>query len=473
MENRLDDKQALLSQLPQVSRVLKHADVAPFLSQFSHEFVVHSVQSEIDAYRAQLLNFAGDKLPSKNPLDSIAKQVAARIGRMQRPSLRKVINATGVILHTGLGRAPLSADAQANLSQVVAGSCNIEIDLNTGLRGERTTHVEELLCFLTGSEAACVVNNNAAAVLLVLNTLAFQKETIVSRGQLVEIGGAFRIPEVMEKSGTKMVEVGTTNKTHLRDYEQALTAATGLVCVVHTSNYRVQGFTKEVGLGELSHLAGEKGVPLMQDLGGGILVDLQQFGLPHEPVARESIAAGVDIVTFSGDKVLGGPQCGIIIGKKKCVELIRRNPLMRALRCDKLVYAVLEPTLKQFITKDGLTKTNSVLRMLLQLEKNLAERAQRILHALTALNGKNMTIAIENTTAEMGSGAMPLEEIPSKAVSISVKTMSIRVLAQKFREFTPAIVGYVRDERLFLDLRTVYADDDNTLISAVKQILKS
>lgn len=465
-------KQKKLAGLPQVSKMLSEPLLSPYLSEFSHDYVVFCIQREIDACRKQLLGNDGEK-STGDLAKRLARKIVARLGRSKAPSLKRVINATGIILHTGLGRAPFSETARENLENIAAGYCNVEVDLDSGKRGDRGAHVEEMLRFLTGAEAACVVNNNAAAVLLALNTLAFQKETIVSRGQLVEIGGSFRIPEIMEKSGTRMVEVGTTNKTHLRDYEQAIADSTGLICAVHTSNYRIQGFTHEVDVTELARLAHLKDLPLMQDLGGGILTDLRTFGLPHEPVAKSSLAAGVDVVTFSGDKVLGGPQCGIIAGKKKYLDLIRANPFMRALRCDKMVYAVLEPTLKGFLNPDRLADDNEVFHLLLQTREELFGRAERLAGLCGNLGVGGLVVSVEKTSARMGSGAMPLEKIPSAAISLHVENVSVERLARRLREAPPPVVGYVRNERLFLDLRAVSKKEDELLGTILSEILTS
>ncbi|MFQ5676873.1 MAG: L-seryl-tRNA(Sec) selenium transferase, partial [bacterium] len=387
-----------------------------------------------------------------------------------RPSLQRAINGTGIILHTGLGRAPLSTDAKENLLQVAEGYCNLELDLQTGKRGNRNSHVEELLCHLTGAEAACVVNNNAAAVLLALNTLCFGKEAIVSRGQLIEIGGSFRIPEVMEKSGAVMVEVGTTNKTHLKDYEKAICGQTGLLCLVHPSNFRVQGFTAEVSHADVVKLAARYDIPVLQDLGGGILVDLRDFGLPYEPVVQESVKSGLDVITFSGDKVLGGPQSGILVGKKTYIDEIKRNPLMRALRCDKLIYAALEATLRLFLQRGELASRNLVFKLLLMSVDELQKRAETLKKKLSEAV-KNTTIAIEDTRVEIGSGALPLEELPSKAISLRSRTIPTEILAQKFRTHTPPVIGYIREDRLFFDLRTVLANEDEVLLASCQKIL--
>lgn len=464
-------KQKLFSQFPQVDQILQHSQLQSYLSKFSHEFVLKSVQTTVDHIKSELLQKEASNDVSRKSLEQ--KIVNGSLEKMQRilqPSLQRAINCTGIILHTGLGRAPLIKEAKDNIAKVAEGYCNLELDLDSGKRGERGFHVEELLCYLTGAEAACVVNNNAAAVLLSLNTLCFGKEAVISRGQLIEIGGSFRIPEVMEKSGAKMVEVGTTNKTHLKDYEKAISKNTGLICVVHPSNYRVKGFTADVSLLELVKLAAKHNIPVIQDLGGGVLIDLRKYGLPYEPVAKESVELGLDVVTFSGDKVLGGPQAGIIVGKKKYVDQIKSNPLMRALRCDKLIYAALEPTLKLYLKEEELLNRNRVLKMVLEPLDTINRRAIDLKSKLSSVV-KGCQIKVEDTCVEIGSGALPLEELPSKAISLRSDAISTEMLAQKFRTQTPPIIGYIRDDRLFFDMRTIFEDERDMLLTACINIL--
>lgn len=463
----MDKHQKQLAAIPQISQILNHPALESYLATYCHDFVVLAVQKATNAVRKTILNGGRGAPRTRAKIqEQIVREAVSQLEQSLRPSLRKVINATGIILHTGLGRAPLPKEALRNIQKVAEGYCNLEFELGSGKRGKRTAHVEALLCHLTGAEAACVVNNNAAAVLLTLNTLAFAKETIVSRGQLVEIGGSFRIPEVMAKSGTRMVEVGTTNKTHLKDYQKALSPDTSLICVVHPSNYRVQGFTKEVPLSELVEFAQGHDLPVMQDLGGGILFDLRKHGLPYEPVARESIAAGVDVSTFSGDKVLGGPQSGIIVGKKKCLDLIKSNPLLRALRCDKLVYAALEPTLKHYLQQEQLPELSQVFRMLLEPVEHVEKRAERVRAKVCQVRSEAVEVGVVDSTVQMGSGALPLEALPSKALCLSSSSTAIEKLARAFRMCEPALVGYVRDDRLFFDLRTVPEEDEPAMIAA-------
>ncbi len=467
------NKQEVLSKLPQVNQVLNEDRIQAILTKLNHEFVTWQIQKEIEKLRTTLKQNSVETVTRAQLLDQVVESTLHSIQYLLQPRLRRVINATGIILHTGLGRAPLSQEARENLIKISEGYCNLELDLEKGKRGDRVKHVEDLLCYLTGAEAACVVNNNAAAVLITLNTLCNGKEVIISRGQLIEIGGSFRLPEVMAKSGAKMVEVGTTNKTHLSDYENAITENTGLLFVAHPSNYRVLGFTAAVPIKELVKLGQKYHIPVAFDLGGGVLVDLRRFRLPYEPVVRENVELGVDVISFSGDKVLGGPQSGIIVGKKKHIQAIKSNPLMRAIRCDKLTYAVLEPTLKQYLHEKTLSQKNRVFQMLLEPLENLETRAKKIKNTIEERGlDKNVEIVIEDTYVQIGSGAMPLEELPSKAILIFTKKWPIEEIALKFRCFEPPIVGYVKNDSLFLDLRTVHPDEDEFLIKAIVQIFK-
>ncbi len=374
------------------------------------------------------------------------------------PSLRPVINATGIILHTGLGRAPLSGAATDNLNRVMHGYSCVELDLETGKRGERTDHVRRLLCELTGAENALLVNNNAAAVFLALNTLAFGREAIISRGQLIEIGGSFRLPEVMQKSGVIMREVGTTNKTKLADYENAINDNTGVIVVAHTSNYRVLGFTAEVELQALCDLAHARNIPVLHDLGAGVIVDLRQFGLPYEPLVQDSVAAGADVITFSGDKVLGGPQSGLIVGKRDWLDKIHKNPIMRAVRCDKLIYAAMEATLKIFF-KNNVTAEHAVLRMMTEPVGQVRKRAEAILSDLPGEVIDKFRIEIRDSEGQFGSGALPLERLPGLALVLTPPRYDAESLARQLRTGDPPIVGYIQDDKVWLDMRTVRDED--------------
>ncbi|RMF62255.1 MAG: L-seryl-tRNA(Sec) selenium transferase [Calditrichaeota bacterium] len=469
MKTRLN--KSPLSLLPSVHQVLERPEMQAAADKYHRDFVLWTVQKEIDELRRELRSQKAARFDSRTAiLDEIVKRSLAGIEGKLKPSLRKVVNATGVILHTGLGRAPLSDSVRENVMRVTEGYCSLEIDLESGKRGDRTRHIEEILCFLTAAEAACVVNNNAAAVLLSLNTLCFGKEAIISRGQLIEIGGSFRMPDVMAKSGVIMVEVGTTNKTHFNDYVDAITENTGLLCFVHPSNYRIKGFTAEVGLGELVRIGREHGIPVFEDLGGGILVDLREYGLPYEPVVRESVECGADVVTFSGDKVFGGPQAGLIVGKRKYIEQIKRNPLMRALRCDKMTYAALEATLKLFLDKTRLPERNRVLTLMTLDQTALSQRASELARRITAGEPKELEVEVVDAVSQIGSGALPLEELPSKAVRLRSPRLGVEGLARLFRLHTPPVLGYIRNDWLYFDVRTFLPGEEDLLVSAVGDV---
>lgn len=451
--------------IPGVDRVLSDRAIQKLAKRCGTSFLTDMIRQAIDRVRGMMHDGEAVGTSREALIKWIVGDVERELAERFAPSLRRVVNATGVILHTNLGRAPLSDVAVKHVVDIAGSYSNLELDLETGQRGSRTTLVEKLLCELTGAEAAAIANNNAAAVLLALNTLAGGKEAIVSRGQLVEIGGAFRIPDIMVRSGAQLVEVGTTNRTHLSDYENALTENTGVMLAVHPSNYKVMGFTAEVALADMVVLGRQRGVPVAHDLGGGVLVNLRDYGLPYEPLVSDSISAGADVVMFSGDKVLGGPQCGIIVGKKDVVEQIRKNPLMRALRCGKLTYAALEATLKLFLNPEALAREHPTLRMLTEPVTTLEQRGQRLLQMIGEL--EEFTCELVESQAQTGSGALPLENIPSVAVAISGG--DILSLATALRRRDPPVICYVRDDQLFLDLRTIRDDEVGIVGDAVKQ----
>jgi L-seryl-tRNA(Ser) seleniumtransferase len=447
--------------------VLASGQVGALLERYRRIFVVDAVRLALDEVRQGLLQ--SKDVPEREPLlERVISRVVAIAEAWQQPSLRRAINATGVVLHTGLGRAPLPAAAVQAL-QAAAGYANLEFDLSSGKRGERVLHVEELVCAASGAEAVAVVNNNAAAVLIALNVLAQGREAVISRGQLVEIGGSFRMPDVIAASGAQMREVGTTNRTHLRDYEQALSEKTGAILVVHPSNYRVCGFTAEVEIEGLAELAQRAQVPLIYDLGGGVLYDLAQFSLPSEPVVRTELEKGADLVTFSGDKVLGGPQAGIIAGRRNYVEAIRNHALMRVLRCDKLIYAALEATFSLYRLENGaLTQALPVLRMLCAPIGELEARATRLLQALGAEAVEVLSAEVVESQSQAGSGALPLEELPSRAVVLRPPSGGAEALARQLRLAAVPIVGRIVRERLLLDMRTVVDGDVEEIAVALR-----
>jgi L-seryl-tRNA(Ser) seleniumtransferase len=390
----------------------------------------------------------------------IAEHCGARLEKEMRPSQRRVFNLTGTVLHTNLGRSPLPEEAIAATAESLRDPSNLEFELESGARGDRTDHVRGWLKRLTGAEAATVVNNNAAAVLLALNTLASGKDVIVSRGELIEIGGAFRIPEIMAGSGAILKEVGTTNRTHAADYERAITGNTGLLLKVHTSNYKVVGFVADVGLADLVAIGKKHAVPVMEDLGSGALVDLSQYGLPKEPVVAERISLGADLVTFSGDKVLGGPQAGLIVGAAAALNQLSRNPLHRALRCGKLTIAALEATLRLYRESATLAEDLPTLRFFTRPLADMEKMGRQLMPALGEALGPAFRLSLLDSTSQVGSGALPTEEIPTKAIAVEHDTMGANQVADRFRRARPPIIGRVRDERFLLDLRTIFDPAD-------------
>ncbi len=384
------------------------------------------------------------------------RAAVARMEAQQPLSMRPVVNATGVVLHTNLGRALLAQQAVAAVTEAATNAVNLEFDLERGERGERDAHVAEDLCALTGAEAATVVNNNAAAVLLALNTLAEGREVIVSRGELIEIGGSFRIPDVLAKSGARLREVGTTNRTHLRDYAAAINEQTALLLKVHTSNYRIVGFTSVVSLAELVQLGRERGIAVIEDLGSGALVDLSAYGLPKEPVVAERIRSGADVVSFSGDKLLGGPQAGILVGQRDLIERINRNPLKRALRCDKLTLAALGATLRLYRTAPDLAHALPTLHWLTRPLAEMDAVGQAAMPRLRAVLGDGFQIKLEDSESEIGSGALPIETLPTKVISITHQQHGAQDIARLFRHARPPIIGRIHSDRFLLDLRGIF-----------------
>ncbi|HPG39345.1 MAG TPA: L-seryl-tRNA(Sec) selenium transferase [bacterium] len=461
----------ILQLLPSIDSLLNDAKARLLADKFSRKVVKSTCHTILQELREKLIH---DDNAVKQTRREFSEFILARAESLLTgefsSSLVPVINATGVILHTGLGRAPLSSAARKNVARVMRDYCSLEIDLTDGKRGERTEHVRSLLCRLTGAESALVVNNNAAAVFITLNSLSFGREAVISRGQLVEIGGSFRIPDVMEKSGAIMREVGTTNKTKAGDYVKAINSQTGALVAAHTSNYRIMGFTEEVGLEELVRIAAPHNIPVIHDLGGGVLVDLQQFGLPYEPLVQDSITAGADVVTFSGDKVLGGPQCGIIVGKKSLLDRIHANPIMRIVRCDKLTYAALEATLKSYFQPHKIIKTNKTLKLLTASPASVRNKAEKLVEALPAAVRDRYKIMIEESQAQTGSGALPLEQIASYAVTLQEAGAGIDDMAAQLRNNNPPVLGYIKNGRLYLDLRTVGKQQINQVAMAIERL---
>ena len=451
-----------LRALPSVDRVLGHPLVQEALHSYRRELVVGLVRARLDEARA--LVRAGKPSPT---LEEVAQGVAQRAASLGRPAPLPVINATGVVLHTNLGRAPLSAAALAAVAEAARSYSNLELDLASGERGSRQAHVQGLLTALTGAEAALVVNNNASAVLLGLGALCQGREVVVSRGEAVEIGGGFRIPDVLRQSGCTLVEVGTTNRTYLRDYEAALTDATGALLKVHASNFRVIGFTHSVEVAELAALGRARGVPVLYDVGSGCLLPTEPLGLAHEPTPQEAVAAGADLVFFSGDKLLGGPQAGIVVGRRELVARLERHPLARAVRIDKLGLAALTATLVHYLRGEALEQV-PVWRMLAAPAAALEARARRWVEAI---GPRAQTVAAQST---VGGGSLPGETLPTTAVAMACRHLArgAEGVAPPQRTGTPPVVARIEEDRVVLDPRTVLPEEDDALLAAVRGALK-
>ena len=453
-----DQTATLLRELPSVDRLLKHSGCERLLTRYNREYITAQCRAVLDNIRNEVRRGAAVNCSEA----AVLARVENTIFIDSQPGHKPVVNATGTILHTNLGRAVLPRAAIDAILAVADRPINLEYDLAAGKRGKREETLQNLLVELTGAEAATVVNNNAAAVLLGLNTIAEGKEVIVSRGELIEIGGAFRIPEIMAKSGAVLREVGATNRTHPADYENAINEKTALLLKVHTSNYKVVGFTAEVSLEQLVALGQKHHLPVMEDLGSGAFVDLSHYGLPKEPVVAERIQTGADVVTFSGDKILGGPQAGLIVGKRDLIARINRNHLQRALRCGKLTLAALEATLRRYRQSPNIVEEIPTLRAFTRSLEEIRKTGEDLLPDLRSALGNEFAVRLEESTAQIGSGALPTEELPTLVVSIGHQKLSANAIAQKFRAANPPIIGRINDDRFLLDLRTIF--DANDLI---------
>ncbi len=462
-------KQELLRNLPKIDEMMLRLERTDRLAGFSRELVKEACRSVVEELRGRILADTAKtkelRLPTK---EAAAERAAAIVEGFGAYRLRRVINATGVILHTNLGRAPLCREALERVVEVSRGYSNLEYDLEQGERGLRYDHIRRLLCALTGAEDALVVNNNAAAVLLVLNSLAEGREAIVSRGELVEIGGEFRIPDVMAKSGARLKEVGTTNRTRLADYERAITPETGLILKVHTSNFRVVGFTEEADLASLVELGKRRGLTVMDDLGSGCFVELDRYGLEREPTVRDCVAAGVDVVTFSGDKLLGGPQAGIILGRRNVLERIRNNPLNRALRIDKLTLAALEATLVKYLRPEEALSDIRVLRALTEPLEGVRKRARRLAALVRRDLPEGMSVSLVDGMSMAGGGSLPMREIPTVLVGVRTARLSSAALEERLRRGALPVIVRVADDMVLIDLRTIDPEEVPLIRTALK-----
>jgi L-seryl-tRNA(Ser) seleniumtransferase len=463
---------AILRQIPSVDKLLATPGVQDLLVRHPRWAVLEAIRETLASHRSRTQAGAVTAEAAHRLLEPTAllAEVEAATRRKAGGSLRPVINATGVVIHTNLGRAPLAPSVLAAIDAAARGYSNLEFDLASGLRGSRQVHVEELLRALTGAEAALVVNNNAAALLLAVNTLANNREVIISRGELVEIGDAFRIPDVMTRAGGRLREVGTTNRTHLADYEQAIGPETALILKVHRSNFLLLGFTAEVEGADLATLARRNGLPLVEDLGSGALLDFSAFGLRREPQVGDAIRAGVDLVTFSGDKLLGGPQAGILVGRRDLIARIRRNPLARTVRIDKLCLAGLEATLRLARHPEKARQEIPVLRMLSETADAVGDRAEALAAALRSVV-PDALCSVEDGASEVGGGALPLQALPSRVLVLRPGRERANVLEARLRTGEPPVLVRVQDDRLLLDLRTVALEEGPGLLAALRAAL--
>jgi L-seryl-tRNA(Ser) seleniumtransferase len=455
-----------------MDRVLAFLEGDKALATAPRPLVREAAQAFLDGLREEIKSgLVADE--TALAFDALAPRIACFVRAYARPRLRRVLNATGVVVHTNLGRSVLPESAVTAVADACRHYSNLEFDLATGQRGSRHSHIEHILCTLTGAEAAMAVNNNAAAVLLTLETLCKGREVVVSRGQLVEIGGSFRVPEVMAKSGAILKEVGATNRTHLRDYEAAIGPETAALMRVHTSNFRMIGFTKEVPLDELVALGRERGLPVIEDLGSGTLFDFAQAGLPGEPTVREVVAAGADVVTFSGDKVLGGPQAGIIVGKRELVEAIKKNQLARALRLDKMTLAALEAVLRLYLDPEKARREIPTLAMICATPEELSRKARSLAMAVRKAVGDRYDVRVRPGSSRVGGGAFPERDLPTSLVCLYRKNSSLAVdeLRARLLDTDPPLVGRVEDDAFCLDPRTLTKDEFPLAAQALAQVL--
>jgi L-seryl-tRNA(Ser) seleniumtransferase len=465
VEKYMNEKQKLLSILPSVDEILKSKQGMEWLSTYPRRFVLQAIRETIDSRRKEIIEGRSADLSEEVMLADIENVIE----KLSSYSLRPLINATGVVIHTNLGRSVLSEKALENIKQVSESYSNLEYDIEEGKRGKRYVHIKRILREITGAEGALVVNNNAAAVLLCLNTLSKGKEVIVSRGELVEIGGSFRMPEIMAASGAILREVGTTNKTHLYDYKKAINENTALILKVHKSNFRVIGFSDEVSVEDLVSIGSRHQVPVMFDLGSGCIIDLKPFGIHNEPVVKEIVRSGVDVTTFSGDKLLGGPQGGVIVGKREYVERIQKNPMTRAMRIDKLTLAGFEATLMEYIDEEKAIENIPTLGMLLQKPEEIKARADKIAKRLKK-EIKNAHINVMADSSRAGGGSLPEVDLPTYVVSIKSDEISVNELEERLRKANPPIITRIKEDSLILDARTVRDRDLESLVKGIMSI---
>ncbi|MGM9964026.1 MAG: L-seryl-tRNA(Sec) selenium transferase [Clostridium sp.] len=464
------NKNMLYRSIPKVDVLLENQDIVTLIENHHRDVVVDVIREEIDKLR-NFIKENDDVNLIETKINNLIENIKISTEKVYSYNIKKVINGTGTILHTNLGRAIISKKHADYLSEVVTSYSNLEYNLEEGKRGERYSHFEKLICKITGAEAAMAVNNNAAAVMLVLSSMAAEREVIVSRGELVEVGGKFRIPDVMKSSNAHLVEIGTTNKTHLEDYEDAISENTGAFLKVHTSNFKILGFTESVSIEELCKLGREKDIPVIEDIGSGVLIDLSEYGLEYEPTVQDSIKAGVDVVSFSGDKLLGGPQAGIIVGKKKYIDKMKKNPLTRAFRIDKFTATILEMIFHEYLNEEDAIKNIPVLSLITKDLKEIEKNANALFNKIENLENV-ADINVEDTFSQIGGGSLPAERIKSKSVTIMPKNISTQSLEAKLRAGKNPVVGRISEEKLILDMRTVLEDEIDILAQKLIDILK-
>jgi len=469
---KTDTMHSQLRMLPGVDHILEISKGDPFFQTIPKSVLVRAVRTVIEILRADILTGKADLPENVLSESSILETVQATARQLMAPNLAPVINATGVVIHTNLGRSVLCEKALEQLAGIAGRYSNLEFDLETGKRGSRYVCVEDILCELSGAEAALVVNNNAGAVFLTLDTIAKDKEVLISRGELVEIGGSFRIPDVMAKSGAILKEVGTTNRTHLKDYESSIGSKTGLLLKVHKSNYSIRGFTAEVSLKELVALGQKYGIAVMEDLGSGTFIDFSRYGLIKEPTVPDSVQTGADVVTFSGDKLLGGPQAGIIVGRKEMLDRIKKNPLARALRIDKLTLAALEATLSLYRDEPQAMAAIPTLRMMTLPIDGIRKKAKKLQRRLMTLKCPDLQVKSLQLDSRVGGGALPRLKLPSHCLGIAVEGMPANAIDKYLRQCKPAVIGRIEDDFFIMDLRTVGDREIPVIATAFRNMLE-
>ena len=469
------NKNEILRKIPRVDHLLAQPEMEKLCSAYGRERVTEIIRKELECFREKIFMAGDDRALDVQCETSVItsyvmNSIKKRMKETSEPSFKRVFNATGIILHTNLGRAPLGKKQMLAVMESMAGYSNLEYDLSEGGRGKRQAHYSDVICQVTGAEAAVAVNNNAAAVALILAAMAEKKEVIVSRGELIEIGGHFRIPDVMEQSGAVLKETGCTNRTRISDYKKAVSQDTAAFLKVHTSNYRILGFTEETTVRELAELGRQREIPVIVDLGSGVLVNLEKYGLTHEPTVQEVLRQGADVVCFSGDKLLGGPQSGIIVGKKEYIQAIEKHPLMRALRLDKFTTAALEATFKEYLKEEAAWNNIPVLRMIARTEKELQAQAEEIVWKLRSCSYSG-EITVQRSISAVGGGALPGEVMPDYAVVIFPKKETAQKLAVRLRQLPVPVIAHIRNEKVILEMRTVFPEEKQELAEELQEAL--